>query len=195
MSLIKSFADLIPVKYRDVGNKTGVKHLQLNEQQLLDFEIRDLPVPPMVANPHVPDVVDIVEREVNECLDKPWRDQMNMSIFQAYMFTTSDRELFAAIAFVQIFGFFVDDQLDKVRDKAVINHWYKKFKTGQSGGNTPLDRLLVKARRYVDQYLSADQADRHIEYILSYIDTYHTRIDYKNADTGDVMTYDQFLTF
>ncbi|CAG2100599.1 unnamed protein product, partial [Medioppia subpectinata] len=193
--MIKSFADLIPVKYRDVGNKGGVKHLNLNEQQLLDFEIRDLPVPPIVANPHVPDVVDIVEREINECLDKPWRDRMNMSIFQAYMFTTSDRELFAAIAFVQIFGFFVDDQLDKVRDKSVINDWYKKFKTGQSEDNTPLDRLLVKARRYVNQYLSPDQADRHIKYILSYIDTYHTRIDYKSSDTGDVMTYDQFLTF
>ncbi|CAG2116600.1 unnamed protein product [Medioppia subpectinata] len=135
----------------------------------------------------------MVEREMTMCFGHPWTDRMNLSGFQTYLFTTNNRDLFRAINFWTVFAFLFDDYLDQIRDQSVLNEWYNKYKTGHSDDDNSMDRILVKARSYIDRYLSQNQLKRHMDYFLGFIQTYNILTPYKHNTSSRLMTYDEFF--
>ncbi|CAG2118884.1 unnamed protein product, partial [Medioppia subpectinata] len=166
-----------------------------DHDQLLNYTIWGLCVEPTEHNRANPDAVAIVEREMSDIYGKEWRDSGNLSYYQTLMHRTDNHELFSAINFCGVFIILFDDYLDNIFDIDEIRQWQHKYRTGQSDGQTPMDRMLVKAIARLNHWLSIEQMRRHANYVCDFIETYITLMQFKLSpnEHGDIMSYEEFL--
>jgi hypothetical protein len=108
------FVDSIPKQYANKAPvNTGVKP---DVKSLADYDIRGLTPEPVVLNPLHDWALEESNKQLTEAYDRPMKDTIDLTGFQSYCYTTTDRELWYAINYWSIFTWTLDDLLDQLDD-------------------------------------------------------------------------------